>query len=613
MSQVNLKTLISKNNKYCKRTLEAAAGLCMSRTHQNIEIEHWLLKLVEEPTADINLVFGYYSVSLESVVDDLNSYLENQRSGSDETPAFSTHLVKVLNEAWAMASLEFSDTQIRSVYILMALLSQDNTLTADNPISAQLDKIDLAHLKLNFEEVVGDSSEQPLTKSNQTSSSNNTNSKTPALDKFTVNLTQRAREGKIDPVIGRDDEVRQIIDILSRRRQNNPILTGEAGVGKTAVVEGFANKVVAGEVPPSLQNIKGEFENRLKDVIKEVQSSATPIIIFIDEAHTLIGAGGTAGQGDAANLIKPALARGELRTIAATTWAEYKKYFEKDPALARRFQVVKIEEPSQEKAIQMLRGLSGTMMKHHSVDILNEAVIAAVELSHRYITGRQLPDKAIGLLDTACARVQLSQAGVPARIEEVNYKLFKNKTELTSLQRENIVTGQYDQQIEDIQADDIVLSEQLTKLQALLDKELALVKEISAVKAIIKAEFAQENADQEKIKTVAADLKIKQTQLKDMQNNQPMVFEAVDAQVIAEVVADWTGIPVGRMQTDEVNGILNLEDAMRKRVVGQDHALKAITKIVQTSKAKLTDPSRPIGVFMLAGTSGVGKTETALT
>ncbi|BCE02731.1 type VI secretion system ATPase TssH [Marinicellulosiphila megalodicopiae] len=630
MSQVNLKTLISKNNKYCKRTLEGAAGLCLSRTHQNVEIEHWLMKLIEEPTADINLIFGYYSVSLETVVDDINKYLENQRTGSDETPAFSTHLVKVLNEAWAIASLEFSDTQIRSVYILMSVLSQNNALTTGNPISAQLDKIDLAHLKLNFNEIIGDSSEQPLgANSANQSSSNNTNSKTPALDQFTVNLTQRARDGKIDPVIGRDDEVRQIIDILSRRRQNNPILTGEAGVGKTAVVEGFANKVVAGEVPPSLQNIelrtldlallqagagvKGEFENRLKDVIKEVQSSATPIIIFIDEAHTLIGAGGTAGQGDAANLIKPALARGELRTIAATTWAEYKKYFEKDPALARRFQVVKIEEPSTEKAIQMLRGLSGTMMKHHSVDILNEAVIAAVQLSDRYITGRQLPDKAIGLLDTACARVQLSQAGVPARIEELNYKLFKNKTELTSLERENIVTGEYEQQIQDIQEDDIVLEKQLSELQTLLESELALVKEISAVKDELKEQFAAQEPDQDKIKTLAADLKAKQTQLSELQNNQPMVFESVDAQVIAEVVADWTGIPVGRMQSDEVQGILDLEDRMRERVVGQDHALKAITKIVQTSKAKLTDPSRPIGVFMLAGTSGVGKTETALT
>ncbi|MET1254940.1 type VI secretion system ATPase TssH [Aliikangiella maris] len=630
MSNNSLKMLVGKNNDFCKRKLEAAAGLCHSRTHHHVEVEHWLLKILEEPASDINVILGHFGIETQGVINDINRYCEKLRTGNIHPPSFSPYLVEALNKAWSVASLDFSEPEIRSGFILMAILVDDSFASMTRDFSPKFERINLAELKANFSSIVRGSCEQTNEQNEQDTQQKNqvkASSKTPALDQYTINLTAKAKEGKIDPVIGRDNEIRQIIDILTRRRQNNPILTGEAGVGKTAVVEGFALKLAEGQVPPSLQNItlrvldlgllqagagvKGEFENRLKDVIKEVQSSAQPIVLFIDEAHTMIGAGGQAGQGDAANLLKPALARGELRTIAATTWAEYKKYFEKDAALARRFQVVKIEEPSEEKAIQMLRGLAKTMAKHHQIDILNEAIEDAVRLSSRYISGRQLPDKAIGLLDTACARVQLSQSGVPGKIEDIKFQIFKNNTEKEILTRENAGNGKHNEALQRLEEELTQFNEKLNILEAHQKQELDLVNEIKQKKSQLDEVIAAKT-DESAIDIIGQEIEKLQENLKILQANQPMVFECVDGQVIAEVVADWTGIPVGRMQSDEVKNILDLQQKMEERVVGQSHGLAAITKTVQTSRAKLTDPKRPIGVFMLAGPSGVGKTETAL-
>lgn len=462
-------------------------------------------------------------------------------------------------------------------------------------------------------------------------------SKTPALDQYTTNLTERAREGKIDPVIGRDAEIRQMIDILTRRRQNNPILTGEAGVGKTAVVEGLALRIVAGDVPPALAgvalrtldmgllqagaSVKGEFENRLKSVIDEVKQSPTPIILFIDEAHTMIGAGGQAGQNDAANLLKPALARGELRTIAATTWSEYKKYFEKDAALARRFQVVKVEEPSETLAASMLRGMAPLMEQHFGVRILDEAIVAAARLSHRYISGRQLPDKAVGVLDTACARVALGRSATPALIDDARHRLARQETERAALRREAATGAAQSARLRELDEEMDATRQQLADAEARLAQESELVRQIHALREELEAagqEPEPEASGKRRAGKAAeptpaqAQLAELQQQLRALQGEAPLVPAYVDAQVIAEIVSAWTGIPLGRMVNDEIRTVLELQPLLAERVIGQDHALHAIAQRVRTARAGLEDPNKPKGVFLFVGPSGVGKTETAL-
>ena len=454
-----------------------------------------------------------------------------------------------------------------------------------------------------------------------------------ALQRFSVDLTERAKKGELDPIVGRDEEIRQIVDILMRRRQNNPILTGEAGVGKTAVVEGFAQRIAAGEVPPPLKDVslrvldvgllqagasmKGEFENRLRQVIDEVQSSPKPIILFIDEAHTLVGAGGAAGTGDAANLLKPALARGKLRTIAATTWAEYKKHIEKDPALTRRFQVVQIGEPSEEKTILMMRGMASTMEQHHRVQILDEALEAAVKLSHRYIPARQLPDKAVSLLDTASARVAISLHAVPAEVEDCRRRIEGLKVELEIIARETAIGIETAQRQADASEKLQAEEARLAQLDARWQEEKGLVDQILELRAKLrgdggKVEVAVEaEADPER-QTRLAELKERLTQLHTLQGESPLILPSVDAQAVASVVADWTGIPVGRMVKNEIETVLSLADILNRRIIGQRHALELIARRIQTSRAALDNPSKPIGVFMLAGPSGVGKTETAL-
>jgi type VI secretion system protein VasG len=436
-----------------------------------------------------------------------------------------------------------------------------------------------------------------------------------------MNLTERAKKGEIDPVIGRDFEIRQVIDILTRRRQNNPILTGEAGVGKTAVVEGFALRVVSGDVPPPLKDVvirtldlgllqagagvKGEFENRLKSVMAEVKASAQPIILFIDEAHTIIGAGGAAGQGDAANLLKPALARGELRTIAATTWMEYKKYFEEDPALKRRFQVVKVDEPDVVKAVRMMRGVAATLEKHHKVRILDEAIEDAVKLSHRYITDRQLPDKSVSLLDTACARVNLSQAATPAALEDCRRDLEHLDAEIKELEREKAAGADHDERLDELGETRKTTDERRVVLEKQLVEERELVTKIQGMRAKIEGNPKGKGAG-------VPELLSAQEQLHKLQGETPLVHPVVDRQTVAAVVSGWTGIPVGKMVLDEIKTVLSLRDRLQERVIGQDQALEVISRRMQTARANLLDPKRPIGVFLLVGPSGVGKTETAL-
>ena len=448
MDQISLKSLVGKLNETCRRTLEAAAGMCLSRTNYNVEIEHWLVKLIEAPDGDLAAIFRRYEVDASRVTRDLTKLIDRLKTGNARPPALSPHIVTLLREAWMIGSIEYGAQQIRSAYLLAAVLSSDILSIVAKDASPEFDKISPESLHKELRDVVSATAEAQMEAAAAAPTDDRGRgrpgspigpTKTPSLDQFTIDLTLRAKRGEIDPVLGRDGEIRQIIDILTRRRQNNPILTGEAGVGKTAVVEGFALRIAANDVPPPLRNIslrvldlgllqagagiKGEFENRLKSVIDEVNASPQPIILFIDEAHTMIGAGGQAGQGDAANLLKPALARGELRTIAATTWAEYKKYFEKDAALARRFQVVKVEEPAETAAVEMMRGLVATLEKHHKIRILDEAVVDAVRLSHRYISGRQLPDKSVSLLDTSAARVAIGLTTVPPAVEDCRRRI----------------------------------------------------------------------------------------------------------------------------------------------------------------------------------------------
>lgn len=663
MVPLNLKSLVAKLNEICRRSLEGAAGLCLSRTHYNVEIEHWLLKLLETPNTDLAALLRYFEIDSSRVVRSLTAVIDRFKTGNARPPGLSPHIVELVRQAWLVASVEFGAYAIRSGHLLCGLLSDESLsgLAHDavpefQKISAESLRKDLRDIVANTAEAEGEPAAAPAVPGRGPAIAPGGPSKTPSLDQFTIDLTARAKRGDIDPVLGRDAEIRQVIDILMRRRQNNPILTGEAGVGKTAVVEGFARRVADGDVPPPLRNvairtldlgllqagagIKGEFENRLKSVIEEVKSSPRPIILFIDEAHTMIGAGGSAGQGDAANLLKPALARGELRTIAATTWAEYKKYFEKDAALARRFQVVKVEEPTEAVCIEMMHGLVETLEKHHKVRILDEAVVDGVRLSHRYLSGRQLPDKAVSLLDTAAARVAIGLSAVPPPVEDCRRRIDQLSTNIGILRRENLAGADNQAQLDELVQRKTDAEAELKALETRWKEEAELVGRIRQVRGQLEAGATQAGpaaettpgdgsgkgpqaaapsapppaaplAEEQK-ERLRAELAELSSRLKALQGEKPLMQVCVDSQAIAEVVSGWTGIPVGRMVTDEVRTVLSLKQLMEQRIVGQSHALEAISQRIRTSRANLTDPRRPIGVFLFVGPSGVGKTETAI-
>lgn len=684
---VNLKSLVGRLNDTCRGALEGAAGLCLSRTNYDVEIEHILAKLLEQDDTDLHKICRHYEVNIDRLSKDISVALDRLKTGNSRTPGLSDRLPQWFQNAWLLASVDFGAARVRSGHLVLALLSNDGTARLARDASREFAHISVESLQTKLEEITADSMEArdavALGETGGVSGgapvASGVPGKTKALDQYTEDLTAKAAAGKIDPILGRDFEIRQIVDILTRRRQNNPILTGEAGVGKTAVVEGFALRISQGDVPEPLRNVavrtldlgllqagagvKGEFENRLKSVIDEVKASPQPIILFIDEAHTMIGAGGQAGQNDAANLLKPALARGELRTIAATTWAEYKKYFEKDAALARRFQVVKVEEPDEEKAIGMMRGLSDKMEEHHNVRILDEAIVECVKLSNRYITGRQLPDKSVSVLDTACAKVAIGQGATPGAVEDATRRIQHLTSEINSLEREQVTGAEHDERLDDLKAKRTTTEGELEKLNEQWEKEKDLTNQIRNIR--LKLEMSRldskpavenssngDNSDVSAVSTETADatetfaaataetdsatgdaaatatapetekpvdteflkgeLKRLNAELKELQGENPLMSPVVNAQIVAEVISGWTGIPIGKMVADEINAVLELHKTLGERVLGQDHALEAISQRIRTSRAGLTDPKRPIGVFLLVGTSGVGKTETAL-
>jgi len=633
MAAIDLKQLVGRLNEPCRRALEAAAGLTLSRTHYNVEIEHWLVTLADRSDGDVAAILRHYEIEQGRFATDLTRALEKMKTGNGRAPSLAPELVEWVKQAWLLASLEQGAARVRSGHLLWALVADETLARRAREASSQLLKINPDALKRDLASITADTAEAAeaaaLAGSTAPGSDPGDGGGMPrtgggALDQFTTDLTAQAKAGKIDPILGRDSEIRQMIDILTRRRQNNPILTGEPGVGKTAVVEGFAARVASGDVPEGLRNVvvrtldlgllqagagvKGEFENRLRGVIDEVKASPKPIIIFIDEAHQLIGAGGSQGQGDAANLLKPALARGELRTIAATTWAEYKKYFEKDAALTRRFQVVKVEEPAEPIATAMVRGLVATLEKHHGVRILDQAVSEAVRLSARYIPSRQLPDKAVSLLDTACARVAMSQAAVPAMIEDRQRRIDLIDTELGIVDREIAAGENHAARQAALQEERTQTAAELETLQARWEQEKALAGELSEIRGRI--EDPEDTADKDALRATLAET-VKQ--LHALQGEQPLIHPVVDGSAVAEVVAGWTGIPTGRMQSNEIRTVLRLKEVMEQRIVGQSHALEAVAQAIRTSRAGLTDPRKPIGVFLMVGTSGTGKTETALT
>ncbi|HKD13662.1 MAG TPA: type VI secretion system ATPase TssH, partial [Candidatus Angelobacter sp.] len=637
--------LIRKLNGATRDALNAAAVICSSRSHYYVEIEHFLLKLLDDQQTDLPILLRHFGADKSRLTSDLSRTLDKLKSGSARTPSISSSVLQCLKEAWALGSLNYGASEIRSGFVLLALLATDPLARQMRENSSEWKNISVETLAQEFFSLTQMSSETalPAADYSQPEASGNghptVSSKTPSLDQYTVNLTQNARRGKIDPVLGRDHEIRQVIDILMRRRQNNPILTGEAGVGKTAVVEGFAARVAAGDVPPPLRNvsvhtldlallqagagIKGEFENRLKTLIEEVKSSPSPIILFIDEAHTMIGAGGSAGQNDAANLLKPALARGELRTIAATTWSEYKKYFEKDAALARRFQVVKVEEPSEEQCATMLRGVVASLEKHHDLRILDEAVLSAVKLSHRYLAGRQLPDKAVSVLDTACARLALGQNATPPAIEDATRRLDDLTVQQRILEREAAVGADHQERLAAIAGQTLAVTGELKRLQTQWQKETELVAKIREVRAELErgvtssATSISQNGGSaaQPAVAVAVDtqtLAALENELAAVQGENPLMRVCVDTQIVSEVISGWTGIPVGKMVRDEIASVLDLDRQLAQRIIGQDHALGSIAQRIITSRASLDDPGKPVGVFLLVGPSGVGKTETAL-
>jgi type VI secretion system protein VasG len=640
--------------------VENAAGLCVGRTHYDVEVEHFLRKLLDDNDGDTPLILHQFGVDRSRLVADLDKSLDSLKTGNARTPSLSPSLVEMLSHAWQYGSLEHGATQIRSGFTLVAMAVSPELRRMGTSISPELDKISGEKLRKEFSGIVKGSAEEAVSApSGAPDAATGRPVSTAKLDQYTQNLTARAKEGQLDPVLGRDFEIRQVVDILTRRRQNNPILVGEAGVGKTAVVEGFAMRVAEGDVPDVLKNVtvrtldlallqagagvKGEFENRLKGLIEEVKSSPAPIILFIDEAHTMIGAGGAAGQGDAANLLKPALARGELRTIAATTWSEYKKYFEKDPALARRFQLVKVDEPEEELCKVMMRGVVPRLEMHHGVRILEDGMEAAVHLSARYLSERQLPDKAVSVLDTACARLALGQGSTPASVEAARRRLDDLAVQTRVLEREAALGADHGDRLAEIAEEKARVESELTDLTARWEKELSLVGRVRDLrKEIEEAIFGDggeppapptESGEEEteaggkegdgktkaKDKGIQADLDGLKSELgkfdeelRALQGENPLIPVVVDSDLVGQVISGWTGIPVGKMMRDEMGTALSLEQHLGSRIIGQDHAMEVVSHRIRTSFAKIEDPKKPKGVFLFVGPSGVGKTETAL-
>ncbi|MCX7068681.1 MAG: type VI secretion system ATPase TssH [Methylococcales bacterium] len=658
MTEISRVALFGKLNTVCYKGIEGATVFCKMRGNPYVELVHWLHQILQLQNSDLHIIIRQFNLDPSRLAKDFTDSLDRLPRGSSSISDLSQHIEDAVERGWVFGTLMFGESQVRSGHLIVGILKTKGLSHALLSISKEFEKIKAETLTDRFDEILSGSPEQGLTASDgfqvgggavpgeaSGAMSPAQMGKGQALKQFTVDLTEQARSGKMDPIVGRDEEIRQLIDILMRRRQNNPILTGEAGVGKTAIVEGFAQKIVAGDVPPSLKEVslrtldvgllqagasmKGEFENRLRQVIDEVQASEKPIILFIDEAHTLVGAGGAAGTGDAANLLKPALARGSLRTVAATTFAEYKKYIEKDPALTRRFQVIQVNEPSEEKAILMMRTIASVMEKHHQVQVLDEALEAAVKLSHRYIPARQLPDKSVSLLDTASARVAISQHAVPAEVDDCRKRINALNTELEIIGREKAV-GIDIKDRENHAAEKLAAEqERLVGLEQRWTTERDLVKNILDIRAKLRAligkvegtdselekaadAIAETTADPVSREQLLEDLKVLQAKLHELQGESPLILPSVDAQAVASVVGDWTGIPVGRMVKNEIDNIIHLADNIEQRIIGQRHALDMIAKRVQTSRAGLDNPNKPIGVFMLAGTSGVGKTETAL-
>lgn len=634
MSEINRTDLFAKLNTILYRALEGATAFCKLRGNPYVELVHWLHQLMHEHDTDLQKILRYFEIRPDEVEQGIIIALDDLPRGASSVSDLSEHIDSATERAWVYGSLKYGDARIRSAYLLLGILKSNALRNVLYGISPAFKKITPDVLADSLHAIVDGSAEDldsaalsaekgPARVGEAGSAGSGQQS---ALAQYAVDMTARARNNEIDPVSGRDEEIRQMVDILMRRRQNNPLLTGEAGVGKTAVVEGFALRLARGDVPESLRDIslylldigllqagasmKGEFESRLRAVIDEVQASEKPIVLFIDEIHTLIGAGGAAGTGDAANLLKPALARGELRTIGATTWAEYKKYIEKDPALTRRFQTIQVHEPDEKKALIMLRGLADKLEEHHQVLLLDEAIEAAVKLSHRYIPARQLPDKAVALLDTACARVAVSQYAQPAALEDISRTIEHLNIEKSIAERELKLGLGVQSRIDEIETKLTQSDALFEELTIAWDAERALVTELLEARRALRGD--DDALDESKRAELLAKVEELQTTLTTQQAESPLIFAAVDSNAVAAVVADWTGIPVGRMVKDQAHSILQLADTLEQRVIGQSHALNAIAERIQTSRAKLTDPNKPVAVFMLCGPSGVGKTETAL-
>ncbi len=662
MGEIARSALFGKLNPFTYKAIEGATVFCKLRGNPYVELEHWFHQMLQTNDSDITRIIKHYSLDPAKLARDVISALDGLPRGASSISDLSAQLENAVERGWVYASLMYGESAIRSGHLVLGMLKTRELRPALIAISAEFGKIRPDDLADELYAVIAGSPEESQAAADGSTLGSAGSpgeasgalapaqlGKEEAIKAYCKDLTEQARTGKIDPIVGRDMETRQIVDILMRRRQNNPILTGEAGVGKTAVVEGFAHRIVSGDVPPSMREVrlleldlpalqagasmKGEFENRLKQVIEEVQSSAKPIVLFIDEAHTLMGAGGSAGTGDAAQILKPALARGTLRTIAATTWAEYKKHIEKDPALTRRFQVVKVDEPSEQKAILMMRKITGALEDHHKVQVLDEALQAAVQLSHRYIPARQLPDKCVSLLDTACARVAIGQHAVPAQVDDCRKKIGSLETEEEILGRETVVGVDHTERTQEVLEQLVAERAQLVTLEESWESERGLVKNILDAQRELQNSLGNDDAraengtdveqaaEGEEPKTTLSEeqaVQLRETlaklheELKALQDGTPLILPRVDEQAVASVVSDWTGIPVGRMVTDEIQAVLKLADRLEKRVVGQRHGLEAIAKRVQTSRAGLDNPGKPIGVFLLAGPSGVGKTETAL-
>jgi type VI secretion system protein VasG len=663
MSEISRSTLFGKLNSLAYKAIEGATVFCKLRGNPYVELVHWIQQILQTPDSDLHRIVRHFELDPSRVAKDVTEALDRLPRGASSISDLSAHVENAVERGWVYATLMFGEPRVRTGHLVVGMVKTPSLRNALIAISRQFEGIKSDTLTDDFRRIVNGSPEDKLGATDGSSLAGPGEAsdamapaqmgKQEALKRFATNLTEKARKNEIDPVSGRDEEIRQIIDILMRRRQNNPILTGEAGVGKTAVVEGFALRLARGDVPPPLQNVslytldigllqagasmKGEFENRLRQVIDEVQASPKPIILFVDEAHTLIGAGGAAGTGDAANLLKPALARGTLRTIAATTWGEYKKYIEKDPALTRRFQVVKVEEPSEDKAILMVRGVASILEKHHRVQVLDEALEAAVRLSHRYIPGRQLPDKAVSLLDTACARVAISQHGVPPQLEDCRRTIEALQIEMEIIGREEMVGINADERRKAVE-EKLASNEQVrASLEQRWNAERELVERVLGIRAKLRqgsepvegtgskleqaaeaqktagAAPAVERVPPEDRQRLLGELVELQEKLSVLQGESPLILPSVDEQAVGSVVQDWTGVPVGRMVKNEIETVLNLAQSLNQRVIGQRHALDMIAKRIQTSRAKLDNPNKPIGVFMLCGPSGVGKTETALT